>query len=140
ERHGKTAIITWNEAQADLDWEFRPVLAPAREIHSTPHRAGARLGEVVSPVSTMNSLDAVGNEDFQGLLLQLVQGVTEHHGRPDVGDDDLAVSVHGDDALRRRFEEGTHDPVAPLELGRHASLVRGVARHGLDLANPPLVV
>src|SRR5579863_3974971 len=111
------AFRSFQRAETDLDWEFRAVLAPAKELESRAHRAHFRILEEPFTVTWMSSLESFRKQHFYFMIQQFLAGITEPLFGLRVGKDDHALAVHDHHRIRRGLQKAPKFFFCSLALG-----------------------
>ena len=95
-----------SEAQADLDRELGAVLAPSGQLETQTHGPDPRPGEVLGPFANVCAARPFRQQDLDRLAKQLVARVAEHFLGLRVDQQNTALAIDPDDALRSGFQDG----------------------------------
>ena len=96
----ESAFPGFNWAKADLDREFRSILAQARQFQLRSHRADTWLGGIVGPMSLMSLAESLWDQDVNRTTEYLFPLIPKYLFRLGVNDDDFTRFVYYNHCVR----------------------------------------
>ena len=91
--------------EADLGRELAAVLAPAGEVQADTHRTRPRIGDVAGAMPPGGVAHALGEQELDGLVQQLVAAVPEELLGLRVDEHDPPLTIHPDDGVGSGIEQ-----------------------------------
>ena len=138
-------VPSLERGEADLGRELAAVLAAAGEVQAHAHRARPRVHDVAGAVPLVGSAHALGEEDLDGLVQQLVPPVPEDLLGLRVDEHDAPLVVDPDDGVGSVLEQvaepavvaSCNVPIPADSFSRRDSQAETLMSHGqLGLSQP----
>ena len=121
----RLAVFGSHRAQADFQWELRPVPAQAEQLQARAHRSGVGVALVAGAMTDVPSAEALGQQHFNGLAKQLSARIPEQHLGLSVHDLDQTRGVDDDHPVGGRLQQsaelGFRGFFLMMSDGRHAN-------------------
>src|SRR5438309_2291051 len=102
--HRQRALLGFQRAETDLDWQLRAVLAQPIQFQTRPHGPGARRVEESAPMSRMLPTEAFWNQRLHLFPEEFLAGVAEEFFGLGVNQDDVPFPIDDQNGVRRRFQ------------------------------------